>query len=132
MARYHGRRGKILMSTSAAGVATPLASQASWSLDLSVDRQEVTSFGDANKTYVQGLSDISGDFAGFFDDTDTTLYAAASSTTGANMYLYPDYTSAPTKYWYGLAWVDYKVEAAVDGAVAVSGTFGAAGSWGRF
>lgn len=120
------------MSTSASGTAVALASQASWSLDLSVDREEVTSFGDANKTYVQGLSDISGDFSGFFDDSDATLYTAAASSDGAKMYLYPNFTSAPTKYWYGLAWVDYKVEAPVDGAVTISGTFGAAGSWGRF
>jgi hypothetical protein len=120
------------MSTTGTGTAVVLGAQAAWSLDASVDRIEVTAFGDANKTYVQGLSDISGDFSGFFDDTDTTLFAAAASADGVKIYLYPDYTGAPTKYWYGPAWVDYNVGAEVGGAVTVAGTFGANGAWGRF
>lgn len=120
------------MSTSAAAAATPLVSQAKWSIDLSVDREDVTAFGDLNKVYVQGLPDISGDFEGFFDDSDSTIYTAAGSATGANMYLYPDYTNAPTKYWYGVGWIDYSVETPVDGPVTVKGTFGAAGTWGRY
>jgi hypothetical protein len=132
MARYHGKKGRILASTTGTGTATPLSSMASWTLNMETDKEETTSFGDANKTYVQGLADISGDFSGFFDDSDAALYTGAASADGVKLYLYPDYTNAPTKYWYGPAWLDFSVEAPVDGAVTVSGSFAANGSWGRF
>ncbi len=119
------------MSTTGTGTAVTLTGQASWSIDASTDRIEVTSFGDTNKTYVQGLPDISGDFSGFFDDSDATLFTAAASGDGTKMYLYPDFTNAPLRYWYGPAWVDYSVGAAVAEAVTLSGTFGANGAWGR-
>ena len=119
------------MSTTGTGTAQPLASMASWTVNAETDKEETTSFGDANKTYVQGLPDLSGDFSGFFDDTDTSLFTGANSSDGVKLYLYPDYTSAPTRYWYGPAWVDYSVETEVSGAVTVSGSFSANGSWGR-
>jgi len=80
---------------------------------------------------VQGLADISGDFEGFWDDSDSTVMTAAGSADGCKLYLYPS-TNAATKYWYGPAWLDYSIEAPVDGAVSLSGSFVANGSWGRF
>ena len=132
MARYHGKKGRILMSTTGTGSAAPLASMASWTINSETDKEETTSFGDTNKTYVQGLPDVSGDFSGFFDDTESALFTGAASADGVKLYLYPDYTNAPTKYWYGPAWVDYSVENAVDSAATVSGSFSANGAWGRF
>jgi hypothetical protein len=132
MARYHGNRGKVLMSTSGAGTATPVASMATWSLDAKTDYVDVTAFGDTNKQYVAGLPDYSGAFSGFWDDTDTTVYTGQTSSTGVKMYLYPDYTNKPTVYWYGLANVDYSINADAGDAVKVSGSFSAAGNWGRY
>jgi len=132
MARYHGKKGKILMSTSGSGTATPVASMATWSLDVTTDRVEVTAFGDANKQYVQGLGDYSGAFSGLWDDTEATVFTGQTSSTGVKLYLYPDYTNAVTKYWYGTANVDYSVSVDVGDAVKVTGTFGAAGDWGRY
>ncbi len=108
-----------------------MASLSSWSIDLSTDKEETTSFGDANKTYVQGLKDISGDFEGFWDDADSTIFTGADSADGVKLYLYPS-TDAPSKYWYGPAWTDYTIDSPVDGAVAMSGSFVANGSWGRY
>ena len=119
------------MSTTGTGTAVPLASMAGWTVNYETDKEETTSFGDANKTYVQGLPDVSGDFNGFFDDTDSGLFNGSISADGVKLYLYPDYTNAPTRYWYGPAWVDYSVENPVDGATTVSGSFAANGSWGR-
>lgn len=118
------------MATSASGTAAPVPSLNSWTLNFETDTEEVTSFGDANKTYVQGLADVTMDFGGFWDDTDTILKAAAASTDGAKIYVYPS-TNAPTKYAYGVAWVNYSLEGSVDGAVSVSGSAAAAGSWGN-
>lgn len=132
MARYHGKKGKILLGPSAGAAAIPLASQASWSLSAKTDRVDVTSFGDTNITRVAGLPDFSGKFDGYFDDSDSTLFTAQQAASGVNMYLYPDYTNAPTKYWYGLANVDYEVNTGVSDAVKITGNWDAAGNWGRY
>jgi len=130
MARYHGRKGRLYASTTGSGNAVAVASLTNWTLDQKTDRAEVTAFGDTNKTYVQGLADIQGTFTGFWDDTDTTLKTAASSTDGCKLYLYPS-TDAVAKYAYGPAWVDVSYDINVGGAVAVSGTFAANGAWGN-
>lgn len=118
----------MLLGATAGGVAVPVASLSNWSLDYKTDRVDVTSFGDTNKQYVQGLPDIQGSFAGFWDDSDTTV-RQASGTAGVNTYLYPDFTNAPTKYAYGLATVDFSLAADVGDAVKVTGSFGASGNW---
>jgi hypothetical protein len=130
MAVYHGRRGSILISTTAAGAASALLSQTEWSLDMPTDRVETTAFGDSNKTYVQGLRDISGSFSGFWNDAESKLFTAAQSSDGIRMYLYPDLTNAPSKYAYGPAWLDASVTTGVAAAAATSGTFAANGAWG--
>lgn len=129
MARYHGRKGRLYLATSGSGTAVPVASLSSWSLDYSTDREETTAFGDANKTYVQGLPDVSVEFSGFWDDSDSTVRTAAASADGSKAYLYIS-TDAASKYAYGPCWVDFSVEVAVDGAATISGSIAANGSWG--
>jgi len=119
-----------MMSTTGASAAVTVGSVTSWSIDSSTDTVETTSFGDVNKTYVQGLPDVSGTFEGFWDDTDSTLFSGSGSASGVNMYLYPS-TDALTKYWYGPAWVSYSVNTGVGDAVAISANFVANGAWGR-
>ncbi|HOW77926.1 MAG TPA: hypothetical protein PK406_00610 [Verrucomicrobiota bacterium] len=115
-------------ATAAEAVAITLAS---WELDMSSDRAEVTSFGDLNKQYVQGLKDIKGTLSGFWDSASDALYDAMGSTNGVKMYLYPS-SAAPTKYWYGYAFTDFKITTPVGGPVEISGGFGAAGDWGQY
>ena len=119
-----------MMSTSGTGNAITVAALTTWSIDSSTDTVETTSFGDVNKTYVQGLPDISGTFEGFFDDTDSTVFTGSGSADGVKLYLYPS-TDALTKYWYGPAWVSYSVNSGVADAVAISANFSANGAWGR-
>jgi hypothetical protein len=130
MARYHGRNAVMYISTTGAGTAVPTVSLSTWSLDLSTDKVEVTAFGDANKTYVQGLKDIKGSVSGFLDDTGLSFFTSADSTDGIKMYLYPS-SAAPTIYWYGPAWLDASIDLGVGAAAALSGNFVANGSWGR-
>lgn len=131
MARYHGKKGQVYVSTTGSGAAVAVTSLSNWSLSRATGRVEVTAFADTNKTYVQGLPDISGSFSGFWDDTVTTLEVAKDSADGCKMYLYPDAANAPTKYFYGPAWLDITdVTTGVDGAVSLTGSFQANGAWG--
>lgn len=130
MARYHGKKGVVYMSTTGGGTAVTVVGLASWSLNSPTDKVEVTAFGDVNKQYVQGLSDISGELSGWWDDTSDQLYDASRSADGVKMYLYPS-SDASGKYWYGPAWVDFSIEVSNDGGVSVSGSFVANGAWGQ-
>jgi hypothetical protein len=130
MSAYAGRKGVVYMSTSLAGAASQVIKLNSWSINRTTDKIEVTSFGDANKTYVQGLPDVKGEFKGFWDDTESKPFTGAGSSTGVNIYLYPS-SDSPTKYWYGPAWFDLSMEVGVSGAATISGSFAAAASWGN-
>jgi hypothetical protein len=130
MARYSGGKGLVLLSTTGTGVAIAAVSLSQWSLDRKTDKVEVTAFGDLNKVYVQGLPDIQGSLAGWFDSADDALFDGADSADGVKLYLYPS-SLATTIYHYGPAWLDASIDVDVKGACAVSGSFVAAGSWGR-
>ena len=130
MALYHGKKGRVMMSSTGTGDAATVAKLNSWSLDMSTDMVEVTAFGDTNKVYVKGLPDISGQLSGFFNDTDDTMYDGSQSADGVKLYLYPAEDNL-TKYWYGPAFVDFSITTGVSEAVAISGSFSAAGAWGQ-
>lgn len=129
MAVYHGRRGRILLSTTGSGTASAVLSLTEWALNMPTDRVEVTAFGDSNKTYVQGLRDISGTFSGFWNDAETKIFTAAQSSDGVKLYLYPDFENAPTKFASGPAWLDASMTVGVAAAAAISGSFAANGAW---
>lgn len=130
MAVYAGRKGVVYLATTGSGSASDVLKITQWTLDQSTDKIDVTSFGDANKTYVQGLKDVKGTFKGFFDDTETKPFVAADSTDGCVLFLYPS-ADAPSKYWTGPAWLDVSIDTSVSGAVAISGSFAANGAWSR-
>lgn len=127
---HPARTAVVYISTTGAGAPSNAAQLNKWTINRTTDKIEVTSFGDANKTYVQGLPDVKGTFSGFWNDTESKPFTGAASSTGINMYLYPDST-APTKYWYGPAWLDVSMDCSVAGAVTISGNFAANGSWGN-
>jgi hypothetical protein len=128
VAKYHGRDGVVYLATTGAGTATNVVSLNRWSLDLQQDREETTSFGATNKTYVAGLRDVQGELEGFYDETETKPWTAATSATGCYLFLYPS-SSAVTKFAGGPAWLDMSIETPIDGPVSISGSFGANGSW---
>lgn len=130
MAVYAGRKGVVYLSTTGSGAASNVIKLTTWALNQTTDKIEVTAFGDANKTYVQGLKDVQGSIAGFFDDTESKPFTAADSTDGCRMYLYPS-ADAPTIYWYGPAWLDVSIDTGVSAAVSISGSFAANGAWSR-
>jgi hypothetical protein len=130
VARYHGQKGAAYGSTTGTGTAAPFISISAWTLDMATDKVDVTSFQDANKTYVQGLRDIKGTITGFWDSSDDALFDAAESADGLKLYLYPA-TTAATIYFYGPAFIDASISVSATGAVTVSGNFVANGAWGR-
>ena len=130
MTRYHGKSGRLYAATSGSGTAVPVASLSRWSVDYSTERVDTTCFEDGNKTSVAGYPAVRGQFAGFLDSAEETIFLASESATGTKLYLYPNRNIA-TKYWYGPAWIDYQVDDAVNNAIPLTGSFEANGSWGR-
>lgn len=125
MARIAGRKGRLYAGIASGGTAEPIAFLNNWSLSFATEKIEVTAFGDSNKTYVGGLPDAEGSFAGFYDDATAQLYTAATDGVARKWYLYPSLDTA-TQYWYGTAIFDFSVEGDVGGAVSVSGSFAGA------
>jgi hypothetical protein len=125
MARIAGRNGVLYMGLTSAGVPTPVAYLANWSLAFSTTKIDVTAFGDTTKIYVSGLPDCTGTYAGFYDDATVQMYTAATDGVPRKFYLYPS-TLTAGQYWYGTGIFDMSIDAAVDGPVAISGGFAAA------
>lgn len=129
MAVYPARNAVVYLSTTGSGTATNVIKLNKWTINRTTDKIEVTAFGDANKTYVQGLPDLQGSFSGSWDDTEAKPFTGAASSDGVKMYLYPS-SNITTKYWYGPAWLDVSMDVSVSGAVTLTGNFAANGSWG--
>lgn len=126
----HGKTSVLYMSATGTTLAVNVVGLTSWSLDKATDLVEVSAMGDANKSYVQGLPDVKGSFAGVFDSGTDQLFDGADSADGVLMYLYPN-ALVPTVYHYGPAWVNASIATGVTAAVTVSGSFAAKGAWGR-
>lgn len=130
MGAYSGKTGVVYMSTTGTGAATSVLQLNQWAISRTTDKQEVTPFNSANKTYVLGFPDLTGTIGGFFNDAESKPYAAADSADGIKLYLYPS-SNAPSKYWYGPAWLDVSMDTPASGPVAISMSFAANGSWGN-
>jgi hypothetical protein len=129
LAVYAGRKGVVYLSSTGSGAAVNVIKLNAWTINKTTDKIEVTSFGDANKTYVQGLPDVQGTVSGFWDNTETKPFTAAGSTDGCKLYLYPS-SDITGSYHYGPAWLDMSMDTSVSAAVTISGSFAANGSWG--
>ena len=125
MARIAGRNGALYAGISSGGTAEPIAFLNRWSLSGTSDRIDVTSFGEDTKTYVQGLPDAQGQWAGYYDSASDQLYTAAIDGRARKTYLYPDRTDT-TNYFFGTAFFDFSIDVSVDGAATINGSFAAA------
>lgn len=125
MGKIAGRNAVIYLGTTTSAAASPLTYQNTWSMDFTSDKIDVTSFGDSTKTYVTGIADAQGEFAGFYDDASAQTYTAAIDGLSRKLYLYPS-SLTTTQYFFGTVFVDMSVNAAVAGAVEVSAKWNAA------
>jgi len=116
------------MSSTGSTAARAVVSVASWSLDMSQDKIDVTAFGDTNKVTVAGLRGLAGTFDGFWDDEASQLFAGAHSDDGVNLYLYPS-SLVMSYYAGGAAWIDCSLSTGVNEAIKITSKFEARGSW---
>jgi hypothetical protein len=126
MARIAGRNAQIYMGIASGAAASALPFQASWTINMTVNKFDVTAFGDANITYVAGLPDASGDFGGFMDDATSQTYIAAVDGLARNFYLYPNITADPNVYWFGTVLPDFSADGAIGGPVNFKSSWNAA------
>lgn len=131
MSRRHGRNARLYANITSGGTAEPIAFLKEWSLEFTVDQQDVTAFGDTGHVYVTGLPDVKGTFTGFFDDATNQTYTAATDGIARKVYLYWDLTNSPNSNFQGTAFLDFNVGAAVDGPLTMNGSLVAAGPWVR-
>jgi hypothetical protein len=114
------------MGIASGALASALPFQASWSINMATDKQDVTAFGDGNKVYVAGLPDASGDFSGFLDDATSQTYIAATDGLPRSFYLYPNISASPNNYFFGTILPDFSADGAVGGPVNVKASWNAA------
>lgn len=72
---YAGINGKILVDIGAGLVELPLIKD--WTADATRDRFDSTAMGDVSKSSNAGLPDYKGQWTGFVDKTDDTLFTLA-------------------------------------------------------
>lgn len=131
MARIHGRRGRLY-----AGIASDTASAEvvtflnAWSIDFTVDKVDVTCFGESTKVYVAGIADASGTFSGFYDNATAQLFTAATDGLARKCYIYPD-TSSSGIYFFGTALFDFNMSEGVGEAATISGSWSAGSAFAK-
>jgi hypothetical protein len=126
MARIHGRNGIAYISVTNGAAASACAYLSDWTINMTVDKVEVTAMGDAQKTYVAGLPDAQGDFSGWYDDATSQTYISARDGLSRNFYLYPNITSDPYEYFFGTIFPDFSTAGGVGAAVSIKSTWNAA------
>lgn len=125
--KLHGKNGAIYIN-GPKGSGTKVSNKTEWTLNLNRDYVDATVFGDTNKTYLVGLKDISGTYAGLMDVSGDLLVNATNSDT-VNIYLYADDGVSPILLASGPGLIDGAIQASNTDAVKVTGNFRASGNW---
>lgn len=118
--KLHGKNGAIYVN------ATKVATKTEWTLALNRDYVDATVFGDTNKTYLVGLKDITGTYAGILD-TSGDLLVNATDEEAVTIALYAE--DGGTAIATGPGLFDASITCNNTDAVRVSGNFRAAGNW---
>jgi len=116
----HGKDGAIYVD------GQKIADKVEWSLQMTRDYADVTTFRDGNKVYAAGLRDVQGSFAGFYDTSGDLGISKADGTAYTVQVWAKD---GVTKVGEGPAYLDASVTAKTSDAVRVQGNFRAAGTW---
>jgi hypothetical protein len=122
-----GRYGNVSWDPAGGTTFVPMASINGWTLDASIEMEEVTCFNDTNKVYIPGMKDAKGDLSGFFNASDLALWKAADSGTPGTLKLQHN-LQEPGVYWQGLAYLSASIDCSL-AAPTISGTWSAAGPW---
>ena len=130
----HGKNGAIYLHGPKNGGGTKLVNKTEWTLNLNRDYVDSTVFGDSNKTYLVGLKDVQGTFAGLLAVAGDAQVNAANSDI-VNIYLYGDDGTnggAVLLIASGPGLMDASITASNTDAIKTSGNFRAAGAWAVF
>ena len=126
--KLHGKNGAMYLD-GAKGTGVKITTKTEWTLNLSRDYVDATVFGDTNKTYLVGLKDIQGTFAGLLDVSGDYQVNAANSDA-INIYLYADDRDTNLiLVAMGPGLMDASLTASVTDAIKTTGNFRAAGAW---
>jgi hypothetical protein len=127
--RHHGKSGVVEMDITGGSTLVPVVSLDYWDLDMTTQKVKVTAFEDPNEVYVIGRPDLKGTYKGWYDSVGgMVIFDAIQSPTAVALKLLPVSTDT-TKAFAGKGWMDGKITVDSNGAVAVNGTFVAAGPW---
>lgn len=128
--RHHGKGGSIAIDPTGGATPVALVSLDNYDLDMATQKVKVTAFEDPNEVYVIGRPDVKGSYKGWYDNSATGLkiFDAMVSAVAPSIELLPVKTDTVNKFA-GRGWIDGKISVDSNGAVAVSGTFVAAGPW---
>jgi hypothetical protein len=128
--KLHGKNGAIYLTNSKAGGGTKVAAKTEWALNLNRDYVDATVFGETNKTYLVGLKDIQGTYAGLLDMSGDLLVNVSNSDT-VQIYLYADDRGGANDILvaFGPGLFDASITASNTDAIKMTGNFRAAGNW---
>lgn len=126
-AKLHGKNGAIYLGGDKSS-GTKVAAKTEWTLARNRDYVDATAFGDTNKTYLTGLPNVQGTYAGFLDTSGDLLFSAATSEALA-IYLYADDGGTPVLVAHGSGFLDANVTANNADAVRITGEFRASNNW---
>lgn len=127
--KLHGKNAAIYLGGAKGAGGVKVASKTEWTLQRNRDYVEATVFGESNKTYLAGLPNVQGTFAGLFDTSgDLLLNAATSDAT--QIYLYADdRDGSEVLVAHGPGLIDGNVTGSLNDAMRYTGEFRASGSW---
>lgn len=126
--KLHGKNGAIYLGGPKGGGGVKVAVKTEWTLSLNRDYVDATVFGEQNKTYLVGLKDVSGTWAGLMD-VSGDLMINATNSDAIELYLYADDGPSPILIGSGPSLIDGQINASNTDAVRSSGNFRAAGNW---
>ena len=127
--KLHGKNGAIYLGGPKGGGGVKVTTKTEWTLSLNRDYVESTTFGAVNKTYLVGLKDIQGTFAGLLDVSGDYQVNAASSDA-VNIYLYADDRGvADILIACGPGLIDASITASISDAIKTTGNFRASDAW---
>ncbi len=126
----HGKNGAIYLG-GPKGSGVKLVNKTEWTLNLGRDYVDSTVFGDTNKTYLVGLKDIQGTFAGLLAIAGDAQVNATNSDA-VDIYLYGDDGGTPLLIASGPGLMDAAITASNTDAIKTTGNFRAAGAWAVF
>ena len=126
--KLHGKNGAIYLGGAKGSGGVKVANKTEWTLQRNRDYVDATVFGDVNKTYLAGLPNVQGTFAGILDVSGDLLLSAATSDS-QQIYLYADDGTSPVLVANGPGFIDGTVTASNTDAIRFTGEYRAQGAW---